>query len=322
MSEDKPEDGPSRIRVVVAFVAVYLLWGSTYLAIRFAVQSMPPLLMAGTRHLVSGLVMLGVARARGVALPTRRQWRDASIVGLLLLLGSNGTVTWAEQWVPSALAALLLASVPLWMGLIGGILEPQSRPRTRGIAGIIVGFAGVAILVEPRGELASSTRVFVGALSILGASICWASGSLFARHARVPKDPILTVALQMLAGAAGLLVVGSAAGEWHRVHVDAITARSALSLLYLIVFGSIVGFSAYSWLLRVAAPAKVATYAYVNPMVAVLLGATLGNEPVGVRTLVAAAAIVGAVVLITSERKMAPTRVAVPEREPLTSSEA
>ena len=293
---------PGTIRLVLAFLAVYVIWGSTYLAIRFGVESMPPFLMAGTRHLVPGLVLLAWARRRGAPPPSRRELRDAAIVGLLLLLGGNGLVTWAEQWVPSGLTALLVASVPLWMGLLGGMVEPAARPGARGILGIVLGFAGVGILVEPRGELAGDPRTLVGAAGVLAAALLWATGSLYSRRGHLPRDPILSTGLQMLAGSAGLAAAGTVAGEWARVDPAAVTTRSLLALLYLIVFGSIVAFTAYVWLLRTVAPAKVATYAYVNPAVAVLLGVTLGGEALGARTVVATVVIIAAVVMITTER--------------------
>jgi drug/metabolite transporter (DMT)-like permease len=297
---------PGTFAVVLAFAAVYLIWGSTYLAIRFAVESMPPFLMAGARHLVPGLVLVAWAGRRRPPRPTPRQIRDTAVVGLLLLLGGNGLVTWAEQWVPSGLTALLVASVPLWMGLMSGLVEPASRPRARGIAGLVLGFAGVGLLVEPRGELAADARTLAGALGVLAAAFLWAAGSLWSRRADLPRDPLLATGIEMLAGSAGLALVGTALGEWPRVDPGAVTTRSALSLLYLATFGSIVGFSAYVWLLQVAAPAKVATYAYVNPVVAVVLGVTLGGEALGARTVAAAAVIVAAVVMITSERTRRP----------------
>jgi len=293
---------PGRTRIALAFLAVYVIWGSTYLAIRFAVESMPPFLMAGVRHLVSGAVLLAWIARKRPPRPTSRQVRNVAIVGLLLLLGGNGLVSWAEQWVPSGLAALLVATVPLWMAVLGGTVERERRPGPWGVLGIVLGFAGVGLLVEPRGELASDPRTLAGALGVLAAAFLWASGSLFSRRADLPADRVVSTGLQMVIGAAGLLAVGLASGEAARVDVAAITSRSALALLYLIFLGSLVGYSAYVWLLRVVAPAKVATYAYVNPAVAVLLGVTLGGEALGARTVIATAVIVGAVIMITTER--------------------
>lgn len=291
-----------RLPLVLAFLAVYIIWGSTYLAIRFGVASMPPFLMAGVRHFVPGLILFAWARARGAPAPTRTEWRSAAVVGLFLLLGANGLVTWAEQWVPSGLTALLLATMPLCMGVLGGLVEAENRPGRRGIAGILLGLAGVAILVEPRGELASDVRVLIGALGILAAAFLWSTGSLLSRRLPLPKNGALATGMQMIAGGVGCLVVGLAAGESARVDVAAVTMRSFVSLLYLIVFGSLVAFSAFTWLLRVAPPAKVATYAYVNPVVAVFLGWALAGETVSARTLIASAVIIVSVVMITAER--------------------
>jgi drug/metabolite transporter (DMT)-like permease len=226
-------------------------------------------------------------------------------VGLFLLLGANGLVTWAEQWVPSGLTALLLATMPLCMAILGGLVEPESRPRRRGVAGILLGFAGVAILVEPRGELATDMHVLLGALGILAGAFLWSTGSLLSRRVPLPKNGSLATGMQMIGGGVGCLVVGMVAGEWARVDVGAVTTRSLVSLVYLIVFGSLVAFSAFTWLLRNAPPAKVATYAYVNPLVAVFLGWALAGETVSARTLVASAVIIASVVMITSERATA-----------------
>jgi drug/metabolite transporter (DMT)-like permease len=291
----------SRSKLVLAFLAVYIIWGSTYLAIRFGVESMPPFLMASVRFAIPGVALVWWRRARGAPAPTLPHWRSAAIVGALLLLGGNGIVTWAEQWVPSGLTALLIASVPLWMGVMNWMIEPAARPKARGIAGLFLGFAGVGILVDPRGEIATDGPQFLAALAIVAASAFWAAGSLYSRRAELPRDPLLSTGLQMVGGAAALLVTGTVMGEWARVDLAAVTAKSALSLAYLIVFGSIVAFSAYVWLLRATTPAKVSTYAYVNPVVAVFLGWALAAEPMTARTLVAAAIIVTSVIMITTD---------------------
>jgi drug/metabolite transporter (DMT)-like permease len=285
----------------MAFLALYLVWGSTYLAIRFAVESMPPFLMAATRHLVPGALLFTIRRLRKAPAPTWVQWRSAFLVGSLLLLGANGLVGWAVQWVPSSLAALLLATTPLCRGLLGGLVEQTARPGPRGIAGIVLGFLGVAVLVGPRGELTATTATLLGTLGLLAAAFLWAAGSLLSRRLDLPKDPLLATGMQMLGGGAGLVVLGTLTGEWSRVDIGGITGRSFAALLYLMSFGSIVGFSAYVWLLRVVPPAKVATYAYVNPAVAVFLGWAIGGETIGSRTLLAASIIVASVVMITSE---------------------
>jgi drug/metabolite transporter (DMT)-like permease len=307
---------PSRLALAAAFLTVYVIWGSTYLAIRFGVETIPPFLMAAFRYLVPGAILVAWRRARGVPAGTPVQWRSAAIVGTLLLLGGNGLVTWAEQWVPSGLAALLVASVPIWMGLMSWAIEPAARPGARGIAGLLLGFLGVGILVDPRGELGGEAQLFAGAVGIVAASAMWAAGSLTARRVNLPKDPLLSTGMQMLTGGAALLLAGTLAGEWGRLDPGAVSAKSALSLLYLTVFGSLVAFSAYAWLLRATTPAKVSTYAYVNPVVAVVLGWAFAGEPLTARTLVSAAIIVGSVVMITTDG----LRRVRPVQPPATSS--
>jgi len=297
---------PSRLTLVAGFAAVYLIWGSTYLAIRFGVETLPPFLMAATRFVVPGAAMYAWLRLRGTPAPTRAQWRAAAVTGSLMLLGGNGLVTWAEQWVPSGLTALVIASVPLWMGVMSWLVEPSARPGPRGILGIVVGFAGVAVLVEPHGELGGSPRTLLGAFAVVIASGLWAAGSLYGRRAPRPSNAFLGSSMQMLGGAAALAITGTLAGEWGRVDLAGVTPKSVMSLLYLMTFGSVIALSSYVWLLQVTTPAKVSTYAYVNPVVAVFLGWALAAEPISLRTLFAAAVIVTAVVLVTTERKPPP----------------
>jgi drug/metabolite transporter (DMT)-like permease len=301
-----PSATPSTTKLLAGFAAVYVIWGSTYLAIRFGVETLPPFLMAATRFVIPGAVLYAWFRRRGAPAPTGAQWRAATLSGSLLLLGGNGTVTWAEQWVPSGLTALIIASVPLWMAAMSWVVEPGARPGPRGIAGIVVGFAGVAYLVEPGGELGRDPHTLIGALSIVLASALWAAGSLTSRHLPRPDNAFLASAMQMLGGSAALAIAGTLAGEWSRVDLAAVSPRSALSLLYLMTFGSVIALSAYVWLMKVSTPAKVSTYAYVNPVVAVLLGWGLAGEAVTSRTLAAAAVIIASVVMITTERRTAP----------------
>ncbi|MGQ0722086.1 MAG: EamA family transporter [Candidatus Eiseniibacteriota bacterium] len=310
-----PGAAPSRLGLVLGFAAVYLIWGSTYLAIRFAVETLPPFWMAAFRHGVTGLAMYAWLRRRGEAPPTREQWRQAVVVGTLLLLGGNGLVSWAEQWVPSGLTALIIASVPLCMGAMSWLVEPSARPGARGIAGVLIGFGGVAFLVGPGGEIAADPRTLLGALSLVVACVAWAAGSLLARRRHKPKSPFLATAMQMIAGGAALAVVGALAGEWRRVDLASVSTVSALSLLYLMTFGSLIGFSAYVWLLQATTPAKVSTYAYVNPVVAVFLGWAFADESVTAHTAVAAAIILFSVVLITTERR-GPSGAAAPAPTP------
>lgn len=294
--------GPSASLVLLAFLAVYLVWGSTYLAIRIAIETLPPLLMAGTRFLVAGALLYGWTRARGAPRPTALQWGWAVLVGGLLLVFGNGGVVLAEQWVPSGLVALLVSAVPLWMVLLDWLSGRGERPSPRVAAGVAVGFGGVALLVGSEGVGAGGRAELAGGLLVLAAAFFWAVGSLASRYAPAPSRPGMWIATQMIGGGGLLLSAGLLAGEAPGLEVAAVSARSLLALGYLVVFGSLVGFSAYVWLLRVSTPARVATYAYVNPVVALVLGWAVAGEPLTFRSLAAAAIIIGAVVVITTER--------------------
>jgi len=300
---------PSTPRLVLGFATLYLIWGSTYLAIRFAVESLPPFGMSSARFLVAGVAIYAWLRARGAPRPTRSQWRTAAIVGTMLLAGANGLVTWAEQWVPSGLAALIVASMPLWMGLLVWIFEPGVRPGARGVAGILLGFAGVAVLVNPGGDLGADPAMLPGTIALLAAPVLWAAGSLYSRRGDAPRNPFLATSMQMIAGGTVLAVFHLVTGEWRTFDPAAVTGRSVLAFAYLIVFGSMIAFSAFVWLLRVAPPSRVSTYAYVNPVVALLLGWFLAGETLAFQSIVASAIIVLSVFLMTTDR---PRRVPVP----------
>ena len=292
----------STAAIWAAMLAVYIVWGSTYLAIRFAVETMPPFLMAATRFLFAGSLLFAVRRAAGDPLPTRHEWRGAAVLGLFLLLGGNGGVTWAEQYVPSGLTALMVASSPLWMLMLEAVLPGGQRPTKQAVAGVMIGFAGVAILFWP-GEDSLLNIHLGGALALLIATLSWAFGSIYSRNLRLPAAPMMGTAAEMLTGGLALLVLGLLAGDAGRLDFAAISTRSLLGLVYLIVFGALVGFTAYTWLLRVAPTSLVSTYAYVNPLVALALGVMIGNEGLSPRTLLAAAIILGSVALITTRRK-------------------
>ena len=295
--------------MAAAFAVVYVVWGSTYLAIRFGVETIPPFVMAGTRHLTAGLLLYTWMRARGAPRPEWRHWKSAAIIGGLLLLGGNGLVTWAEQRVPSGLAALIVSSVPIWMAVFEG-LQKRTRPSLLVIAGLLLGVAGIALLVAP-GRFGGNGHVDpLGAAALLTAALSWSWGSLYARRAPLPSSTLTATAMEMVAGGALLWVTGLALGEGGRLHLSAISTRSALSLAYLVVFGSLLGFSAYIWMLKVSTPARVSTYAYVNPIVAVLLGAGFAGEAITTRVVFAALVIVGAVALIITTRSRAASAVA------------
>ena len=299
-----PPQGPTatRAKLIAAFAAVYLIWGSTFLAIRYAIETMPPLLMAGVRFIIAGAMLYGWAAVRERARPTRAQWVGTAIVGGLLLTGGNGAVSWSEQFVPSGLAALVVANTPLWMVLFEWARPGGDRPTAAVIIGIALGFAGLVLLVGP-GELMGGTAVDpTSALVLLIGTLAWAAGSIYSRSLQLPSSPRMSTGMQMLSGGALLIVVGMLIGEGSRVDVDAISLKSALALGYLIVFGAVIGFTAYIWLLTVSTAARVSTYAYVNPVVALILGWALADEPLNARTILAAGVILGGVAVITFAR--------------------
>jgi drug/metabolite transporter (DMT)-like permease len=290
--------GASRAQIVMGFAAVYVLWGSTYLAIRFGVETIPPFLLAGVRHLTAGVLLYGWLRLSGVPAPSRRHWRSAAIIGALMLLGGNGLVTWAERRVPSGLAALIVSSVPIWMTLLYG-LQNRERPHGVVILGLVLGLGGIAFLVAP-GRIAGVAGHVdpLGAAALLTAALLWAIGSLYSRRAELPASTLLATAMEMVAGGLILLLTASAKGEWSGFAPAAVSSRSLLALGYLIVAGSLLGFTAYIFLLGATTPARVSTYAFVNPVVAVFLGWALAGEAVTLRTGIAALGIVGAVAII------------------------
>jgi drug/metabolite transporter (DMT)-like permease len=301
MTEQRVPAGASRWHVVAALAAVYVVWGSTYLAIHFAIETLPPFLMGGVRFFVAGGALYAWARLRGAPRPTRRHWASAAVVGGLLLLGGNGGVAWAEQLIPSGTAALLVSTVPLWMALLDWLRPGGIRPRLAVICGLVLGFVGVAVLVGPGALRAGAGHVApLGAAVVLVAAFCWATGSIYSRTANMPASPLLSTGLEMLAGGAMMVVAGLALGEGAQFNLAHISARSGLALGYLIVFGSLVAFTAYIWLLRSTTTAVASTYAYVNPVVAVFLGWAFASEPLTARTLVAAAIIVAGVLVITT----------------------
>jgi drug/metabolite transporter (DMT)-like permease len=287
-------------RLVAAFAAVYLIWGSTYLAIRLAIETLPPFTMAGVRFLIAGTLLYAWLRLHKVAPPARVHWRSAAVVGGLMLFGGNGGVTWAEQRVPSGLTALFIATVPLWMAIMEALRRGGTRPTRRIALGLVFGFAGIALLIGPV-NVAGGERVDpLGAGVLLFAALSWAGGSLYSRRAQLPAVPLLGTAMEMLAGGALLLLASGISGEWGWLNLAAVSPRSLLALGYLVVFGSLLGFTAYLWLLRNTTPARASTYAYVNPVVAVFLGWALVGEPLTWQTLLAAAVIVAGVVLINT----------------------
>ena len=307
---------PTRGRLILAFAAVYLLWGSTYLAIHVAIETLPPFLMAGARHLLAGALLFAFARFRGAPAPVARDWLPALVIGGLLLLGGNGGVSWSQQRVPSGLAALIVASMPLWMVLMEWLRPGGCGPRKTTMLGIALGAVGLALLVGPGEILGGSAIDPLGAGVLVLASLSWALGSLISRAWRGSGSPWLAASMQMLSGGALLVVFGLAVGEGARLDLARVSTGSWLAYLYLVVFGSLAGFTAYLWLLGATTVAKASTYAYVNPVVAVFLGWAFAGEAVTPRVLVAAAIIIAAVVIITAVR---PARARATSSEPASS---
>lgn len=290
----------TRLSVAIALGLVYVVWGSTYLAIRYAVETLPPFSMAGVRFVVAGGLLYAWARLRGAPRPRRSHWGTAAVVGLLLLLGGNGGVVWSEQFIDSSLAALLVTTTSLWMVLLEWGARGR-RPRVGVMAGVVSGFVGVAVLVGPRSL--DGSAALGPSLVVMGSAFCWALGSVYGKGAEKPSSPLLGAGMEMLVGGAGLLLLGLVVGEPWRIAWEEVSAASVWGLVYLIGAGSLVGFTAYSWLLRHAPISVVSTYAYVNPVVAVWLGWALAGEALSARTGVASAIIVGSVALITTLQK-------------------
>lgn len=298
LSPPTPRNAPLWL-VLAAFAAVYLIWGSTYLGIKLAVDSIPPFLMAGSRFVVSGALLYGVMRWRGAARPTRAEWKSAAIIGAALLLAGNGGVTWAEQTTPTGLTALIIAATPLWILLADWIRPGGRAPSGSTLLGLAIGFVGVSLIVLSRDAEGTRLVPSLSALVLALASMCWAAGSIYARQTPKPASALTGIALQMIVGGGLQLLTGVLTGEVADFHPTALTSTSLWAWVYLTFIGSLVGFTAYVWLLEVSTPARVSTYAYVNPLVAVLLGHVVLNEPVPRLVALAGALVLVAIVLIT-----------------------
>jgi drug/metabolite transporter (DMT)-like permease len=299
--------GTSPALLLIAFAAVYIIWGSTYLAIRVGVESIPPLMLAGARNLTFGLLLYPVLRWKTGERPTAANWRAAAITGCLLLFLGNGVVCVAEQRVPSGVTALLVATVSLWMVLVDWLRPGGVRPVWRVGLGLLVGFSGLVLMVGPK-NLGGAGRIDpVGVALLVFASLAWACGSVYSKHSAMPSSPLLGATMQGISGGIALWISAALSGELGRFHFAAVSSRSWFALAYLIVFGSMLGFTAYIYILKHSTATRVATYAFVNPVVALFLGWLLLSEPITLRTIVAGAIILFAVVLVISApRRAAP----------------
>lgn len=299
-----------KARAWIALVAVYLVWGSTYLAIRFAIETIPPFVSAGLRFLISGAILFLWQLLRGEPVPSKVEWRSASIIGLLLLLGGNGCLVWAEQRIPSGIASLFIATAPLWMVLIDAFRPGGTRASWLTWLGVLIGFLGTALLANPwQTHTTGSALDPVGMAVLIFAALSWSVGSLYSRKASLPDSPLMGTGMEMLVGSLGLFVLATLTGEWGQFHVAQVSLRSIAGLAWLIIFGSGIGFVAYTWLLRNAPTPIVSTYAYVNPMIAIMLGVLVAGERLESLEIISAFIILTGVVLITTARTLEGRRV-------------
>jgi drug/metabolite transporter (DMT)-like permease len=325
-------------QIIAAFIAIYVIWGSTYLFIAWAIETLPPFIMAAVRFLVAGGLLYGLSRWRGAPNPGFIEWQSGAVVGILLLFGGNGGVTWAEQTLPSGLAALLVATVPIWVSVVNWIRPAGIRPTRGMIAGLVIGLLGITILLnilvlswDSSGlqislgfeQLTSGKTIDpIGTGVILLAALSWATGTVYSRvyYTKLAPDPLMSTATQMLSGGVLLSIAAILTGELPQINVATISLKSGLSLLYLVIFGSIVAFSAYVWLLKHVNPSLAATYAYVNPVVAVFLGWALAGEDLSSSMLIAAPVIILAIILITTQQPRPKPTLILSDKETLPPS--
>jgi len=287
------------LKLISAFAAVYIIWGSTYLAIRFAIETFPPFLMAGVRFAIAGIVLFLFSRKKTNEPVKPVHIKSAFITGGFLLLGGNGGVVWAEQFVPSGLTAVLIATVPLWIVLLSWFIKNGDKPDIKTIAGVLLGFAGLIFLINPF-DTGNMNVNIAGALVILLASLSWASGTLYTRHAIQHHSKLTAAALQMFCGGILLMLTGLVSGEVAEINIQGVSLKSLLAFLYLIFVGSIIGFTSYIYLISAAGPSRASTYAYVNPVVAVFLGWLMAGEIINIRIILATVVIIISVAIINS----------------------
>lgn len=284
-----------KIKIIAAFGIIYFVWGTTYLAIRLAINTIPPFLMAGIRFTLAGILLYGWSYLRFDKKPGLSDWGKAAIPGILMFVGGNGVLTWSETFIPSGLAALIIATVSIWMVVLDWLFFSRKRPDKLTLSGIAIGVAGVALLTGVGDEvLINGGSIIVGILVLTLASMSWAAGSLVSRNIKSTASLQFTISMQILIGGLALILIGSAKGEWPQVSLQTISLQSILALSYLILLGTLLAYSAYLWLLRVSTPAKVSTYAFFNPLIAVFLGWLLLDEPLTLET------IVGAILILVS----------------------
>ncbi len=292
-----------KTKIWLALLALYIVWGSTYLAIRFAVETIPPFMSAGLRFLVSGAILLIWRRAAGDPLPTPRQWRSTAVIGIFLLLGGNGLVSFAEKRIASGIAALLVGTAPLWLVLLEGLRPGGVKPNWMSLLGLAVGFGGIFLLVGPSEILNGGSQFdMLGIGTVILAAFLWSLGSVYSKNADMPPSTLMATGAEMLTGSLALFIVSGLTGEWNGFSFARVAPNSWLGLAYLITFGSLIGFVSYGWLLKHAPISLTATYAYVNPLVAVFLGAWLADEALNARILVAGAIIISSVALINQSK--------------------
>ena len=290
-----------RLLTILSFLAIHFVWGSTYLAIRYAIETIPPLMTAGLRHVIGGSALFLWCWSRGYR-PTARQWRASAVLGFLFFLLGHGTLHWAELIVPSGVAALLIATEPVWIAILSAVTADRLRLNASGVAGLVIGIASVALLVQPSASF--NSRLTIASLAVVASGVVWSIGIIYSRTAPLHPMPIMSAAMSLVCGGVMLIVASLATG--HPLHVTQISATSALALAYLVVFGALT-FAAYTWLLTKWPPVLVATHAYTNPLIAVLLGAVIGGEHVTLRIIIAALAIVVSILLLRHDTVNAPS---------------
>jgi drug/metabolite transporter (DMT)-like permease len=297
--KDMAGKGKSWLGIAAALGTLYLVWGTTYLGIRYAIEGIPPFLMAGVRFLVAGTIMYVWARLSGLPRPSRQDWKTGALMGLFIILGGNGTISMAELYVPSGLTALMIGTVPVWMVLLDWLAFKGKRPSLKVAAGLVLGLAGIILLAGP-GRLAATQRgSWIGLALLLTATLSWSYGTLTARSARLFDFPLMATALEMLTGGVFDVATGTALGQWNDFHPELVSLRSLAALAYLILVGSVVGFTCYVWLIKKVSPAVISSYAYVNPVVAIFAGWMVAGEQLNARILSATGIIIAGVALVT-----------------------